>query len=137
MRSDSRLILFDAAFNHFNYLMGVGGEHRTRDNVQGGVHHRGAYIDLAPVRQNVPPYQQLARYRSNDWYVGRYATSVKGGCHNPTVASPGLSLAGQKAAAEPRLKEPPGELRFSIICGVIEQNMPNTARLVDDEPAAP
>src|SRR5262245_37031065 len=137
MRSDSRLILFDAALDHFNDLMGIRGEHCTRDNMQRRVHHRGANIDLTRVRQNVPPRQQLARYRSNDWCVGLHATDVKGRRHNPAMASPGLSLAGQKAASDPRLKESPLKLRFSIICSVIEQNMPNTARLVDDEPAAP
>src|SRR5262245_54708142 len=135
MRSDSRLILFDAALDHFNDLMGVRGEHCTRDNMQCRVHHRGANIYLTRIRQDVPPRQQLARYCSNNRCVGLHATDVKGRRHNAAMASPGLSLAGQKAAAEPRLKEPPRELRLSVICSVIEQNMPNTARLVDDEPA--
>src|SRR5262249_35631539 len=137
MRSDSRLILSYAALDHFNDLMGVRGEHCTRDNMQRRVHHRGANIYLTRVRQKVPPRQQLARYRSNNWCVGLHAMHVKGRCHNSAMASPGLSFAGQKAAAEPRLKEAQRKLRLSIICGVIEQHMPNSARLVDDEPAAP
>ena len=137
MRSDSRLILFDAALDYFNDVMGVGGEHCTRNDVQRCVHHCGTDIDLARVRQKVPSRQQLARHPSNDWCVGLHATAVKGRRHNLTMASPSLSLAGQETTAEPRLKEPPGKLRLSIICGVIEQNMPNTAWLVDDEPAAP
>src|SRR5215472_4048147 len=137
MRSDSRLILFDTALDHFNDLAGVGGEHCTRDDVQRRVHHRGAYIDLARIRQNVPSCQQLARYPSNDWYVSLQAMAVKRRRHNPAMASPCLSLAGQKTAAEARLKQPPGKLRLFIVCSVIEQNMPNTARHVDDEPAAP
>jgi hypothetical protein len=53
------------------------------------------------------------------------------------MATLGLSLAGQKTAAKARLKQPTGKLGLSIILSIIEQHMPNTARFVDDEPAAP
>src|SRR6266550_1746132 len=112
MRSHGRLILFDAVLDYFDNLMGVGGEHCTRDDVQRCVHHCGADIDLARVRQKVPSRQQLARHPSNDWCVSLHATAVKGRRHNLAMASPGLSLAGQETAAEPRLKDPPGKLRL-------------------------
>jgi hypothetical protein len=53
------------------------------------------------------------------------------------MATPSLSLAGQKTAAKAGLKQPTGKLRLPVICSVIEQHMPNTAWFVDDEPAAP
>jgi hypothetical protein len=53
------------------------------------------------------------------------------------MATPSLSLAGQKTTAKARLKQPAGKLGLSVICSIIEQHMPNTAWFVDDEPTAP
>jgi hypothetical protein len=57
--------------------------------------------------------------------------------HDASMASPRFSLTGQEASAEARFKESASKFRFRVVVGIVQQNMPNGVRLIDDKPSAP
>ena len=53
------------------------------------------------------------------------------------MAPPGVAFAGEEPAAEPRLEQAAADLGLSVIRGVVEEDVPDRARLVENEHAAP
>ena len=58
-RPHQSLILADAALDDIDDLVGIGREHRARDDVQRDVHHLGGDIEFARLRQRIPFRQQV------------------------------------------------------------------------------
>ena len=138
MRSHGRLILFDAALDHFNNLMGVGGEHCTR----------GKNDVQRCVREQSPTSTSLKfgerSHPAGDSLVTPVMISASVSMLRRSKAGAIISRWRRQVSASlvKRPRPSPGSrihrvAPTSIICCVIEQNMPNTTRLVDDEPAAP
>jgi hypothetical protein len=65
------------------------------------------------------------------------AAVVEGRCHDAPMPAPGLSFARQEPATEAGLEQPPRDLGLVIVGGVIEQNVPDGAWLVDEKSAFP
>src|SRR5271170_798330 len=53
------------------------------------------------------------------------------------MPAPGLALAGQKPAAKARLQQAPADLGFGVVRCVVQHNVPDRLRFIDDEHAAP
>jgi hypothetical protein len=61
---------------------------------------------------------------------------VEGGRHGAAMLAPGLAFRGDEPFAEARLENAASDLGFPIVRRVVEQNMLDRPRLVDQEPAA-
>ena len=53
------------------------------------------------------------------------------------MLAPALAFARQQSAAEPGLEQPPGDVGPNVISGIVEEDVLDRLRLVDDEGPAP
>ena len=81
--------------------------------------------------------KQSLRDLGHDRCVARDTARIEGRRHDAAMAAPGLALAGQETAAEPGLKQAAADLGLGVVRGIVQQHVPDRARLVDDEGPPP
>jgi hypothetical protein len=86
--------------------------------------------------RRIPFRQQLLRHLGHDRRVAGNAVRIERWRRDAAMAPPRLALAGQKPAAECGLKNAPSNLRLRVVRRVVQQDMANGFRLVEDEHTA-
>ena len=137
LRPHVHLILVDAALDDVDDLVGIRGEHRPRDDVQRRVHHRAGDVDLAPVGKRIPFLDELLRDLGHDRRIAGDAARIERRRHDAPMAAPGFAFGGEQAAAEPGLEQAARQLGLDVVGSVVEEHVPDGARLVDDDGAPP
>src|SRR6202034_3305004 len=92
---------------------------------------------LAAVRQRIPLFQQPLRHLGHDRRIAYDAARIEGGRHDAAMAPPGFAFTGEEPAAEPRLEQAAADFGLDVVRSVVEQDVTDRARLVENEPAAP
>ena len=137
LRPHVHLILVDAALDDVDDLVGIRGEHRPRNDVQRRVHHRAGDVDLAPVGKRIPFIDELLRDLGHDRRIAGDAARIERWRHDAPMATPGFAFGGEQAAAEPGLEQAARQLGLDVVGSVVEEHVPDGARLVDDDGAPP
>jgi hypothetical protein len=100
-------------------------------------HHGGSDVGFAWLCERIPFRQQRLRHLGHDRRVFGNAARIEGRCHDAAMAPPRLALASQKPAAKRRLENAPSNFRLRVVRRVVQQDVANGFRLVDDEHTAP
>jgi hypothetical protein len=101
------------------------------------MHHGGRDVGFAWLCERIPFRQQRLRHLGHDRRVTGNAARIECRRHDAAMAPPCLALAGQKPAAQCRLKNTPSNLRLRVVRRIVQQDVANGFRLVDDEDTAP
>ncbi len=101
------------------------------------MHHGRRDVDLGGLRQAVPLVRQSGRDLGHDRRIAQDAAVIERGRHDATMPPPALAFAGQQPAAEPGLQQPPRDVRPDVIGGIVEEDVLDRLRLVDDEGPPP